>query len=113
MKLAIFETFSTSDEDSKDQTLHPVKVKTNVDNCTKIILNYFHNNSYYNIKNEQDYNEIFGILDDYETTIHLIKELDGKITIGVSIYSPFHRGRTRSRVRLINKDMQELFKNYL
>ena len=43
MKLAIFETFSTSDEDSKDQSLHPVKVKTNVDNCTRIVLNYFHN----------------------------------------------------------------------
>lgn len=41
MRLAIFETFSTSDEDSKDSSLHPIKVKTNVDNCAKIVKEFF------------------------------------------------------------------------
>lgn len=113
MRLAIFETFSTSDEDSRDSSLHPIKVKTNVDNCAKIVKEFFENNHYNNIKYDKDYNEIFGILDEYETTIHFIKDLDGKISIGVSIYGPTRRGRTRNRVRLILKEMRELFKNYL
>ena len=65
------------------------------------------------IEHDKDYNEIFGILDEYETTIHFIKDLDGKISIGVSIYGPTRRGRTRNRVRLILKEIRELFKNYL
>lgn len=113
MRLAIFETFSTSDEDSRDLSLHPIKVKTNVDNCAKIVKEFFVNNHYNNIKYDKDYNEIFGILAEYETTIHFIKDLDGKISIGVSIYGPTRRGRTRNRVRLILKNMRELFKNYL
>ena len=121
MRLAIFETFSTSDEDSRDLSLHPIKVKTNVDNCAKIVKEFFVNNHYNmikikiknNIKYDKDYNEIFGILDEYETTIHFIKDLDGKISIGVSIYGPTRRGRTRNRVRLILKNMRGLFKNYL
>lgn len=113
MRLALFETFSTSDEDSRDESLHPILVKSNVDNCARIVEDYFKNNSYNSIKYDKDYNEIYGVLDDYETTIHFIKNLDGKISIGVSIYAPLHRGRTRGRVRMILRNMRELFKNYL
>lgn len=113
IKLAIFENFSISNEDSKDQSLRPVKVKLNPNKTINILSEYLQKKEHIDFKVYADNNELFINDGDFQITYHLLMEYSGKTIIGISVYGENQRGKTRNKLRLLLLELKEIFIKYI
>ena len=113
IKLAIFENFSISNEDSADESLRPVKVKLNPGKIITILSEYLQKKEYKDFKVYADNNELYINDGDFQVTYHLLIEYGGKTLIGVSVYGENQRGKTRNKLRLLLLELKEIFKKYI
>lgn len=113
IKLAIFENFSISNEDSTDQSLRPVKVKLNPNKTINILSEYLQKKEHKDFKVYADNNELFIDDGDFQITYHLLMEYSGKTIIGISVYGENQRGKTRNKLRLLLLELKEILKKYI
>lgn len=115
MSLALFETYSVSDEDSKDSRLHPAISKQSVPFLMDRITKRFEKEGYSLKERNEDYQELLLVDESYSLTFHFLKEEGAKVKIGVSVYAPSKRGKTRNKLMeslAILKNLVEENKTY-
>lgn len=98
MSLALFEKYSISDEDSKDSSLHPAISKQSVPFLMDKITKRFEKEGYSLKERNEDYQELLLADESYSLTFHFLKEEGAKVKIGLSVYAPTKRGKTRKKL---------------
>ncbi len=98
MSLALFETYSISDEDSKDIRLHPAMSKQSVSSLMNKITNRFAKEGFSLLEKNEFYQELLLSDGSYSLTFHFLKEEGATIKIGLSVYAPSKRGKTRKKL---------------
>ncbi len=115
MSLALFETYSISDEDSKDVRLHPAISKQSVSTLMEKIIHRFEKEGFSLLERNEFYGELLLGDDAYSLTFHFLKEEGAKVKIGLSVYAPKKRGKTRKKLiesLEILKELVESKNNY-
>lgn len=113
IKLAIFENFSISNEDSIDESLWPIKVKLNPSKVINILSQHLQKKGAEDLKVYSDNNEVYINEGDFQITYHLLIEHGGKTLIGASVYGENQRGKTRKKLRLVLIELKEIFDKYI
>ncbi len=98
MSLALFETYSISDEDSKDVRLHPVYSKLSVPFLMEKIATRFALDGFSLIERNEFYGEMLLSDGDYSLTFHFLNDEGPNLKIGISVYAPDKRGKTRKKL---------------
>lgn len=104
--MGLFDKFSSTT--TAKSRLKPLVVKMFADDAKNIALQYFKDNNYKNITNNDDYLDLYGERNGYEVSLEFTKNGSSTI-VNVSVFGENKIGRTSFALKRIYKDLIDIY----
>lgn len=97
---SIFTNHIRTDENSRNELIHPLSLKTGLKNAKKRLFDFFNENNFFNVDFNEEYGEIYAEQYPYEVTCYLSMS-DSTTLVNVLFYNTEGKRKRKEFVQLL------------